>query len=202
MCGAQSWRRSRRAVSRPQVAQARDIRVEKDAMDSVICDSEQERCEWRLLVVEDDRRLAIELVYFSLQVRAAGCRRNERGYLPSALERRLKVANAADTPASGPAIRDHHRVVRQHRDERVKVPCSCGLCERREQAPVRFRRGGEQALLLRHVLSRSLEELPAGRLAFTDQRRDLVVFEIEYVAEQQYRALGRRQALEHNQERH
>src|SRR5262249_23103382 len=135
MCGAQSWRRSRRAVSRPQVAQARDIRVEKDAMDTVICDSEQERCEWRLLVVEDDRRLAIELVYFSLQVRAAGCRRNERGYLPSALERRPKVANAADTPASGPTIRDHHRVVRQHRDDPVNPPSTSALCEPPRHAP-------------------------------------------------------------------
>src|SRR5262245_36156207 len=129
---ARSWRRSRRAYSRSQVAQARDVPVEKDAMNAIVRHGEQERCEWLVLVVEDERRLAIELVYFELQGRAAGRRRDKGGDLSGALERRLKVANGPATPAFGPAVRDHHRVVRQHGDERVKIPRGCGLRERRE----------------------------------------------------------------------
>ena len=53
--------------------------MKEDAVDSVVCDGEQERCEWSLLVIEDKRRLAIELVYLRLQVRAAGRRRDECG---------------------------------------------------------------------------------------------------------------------------
>jgi hypothetical protein len=43
-------------VSRPEVTQAPDVRVEKDAMDAIVCDGEQERCEWCVLVVEDGGR--------------------------------------------------------------------------------------------------------------------------------------------------
>src|SRR5262245_26373489 len=83
--------------------------MEKDAMDAIVRYGEHERCEWLVLVVEDEGRLPIELMYFDLQVRAAGCRRDERGDLPGAVERRLKVANAFDAPASRPTICDHQR---------------------------------------------------------------------------------------------
>ena len=53
-----------------------------------------------------------------------------------------------------------------------------------------------------HVLSCALEELSAGGLALADQRRDLVVVEIEDLAKQQDGPLGGRQPLEHDQERH
>src|SRR5262249_18460569 len=49
--GAGTWRRSRRAVSRPQIAQARGVSVEKDSMDAIVCYGEQERCEWLVLLI-------------------------------------------------------------------------------------------------------------------------------------------------------
>jgi hypothetical protein len=168
--------RGRRAVgSIPQHKGSRDggatggARVVKEASTR-----RQERREGRVLVVEDQRRLAVELVYLGVQIRVArGCHnecRDPRG----AVERRPKVADAPGTPAFGPAIGDQHRVVRQHPDERVEITRVGGLGERPEQSPVHFRRGRERALLRRDVLSRSLEELTAGRCALPDQRRDLV----------------------------
>jgi hypothetical protein len=88
--------------------------VEKDAVDAVVRDGEQERCEGRVLLVEDQRRLTIEFVYFDCQIRAASRRHDERGDLCGALQRCPKVTNTCDAPASGTAIRNHHRVFGQH----------------------------------------------------------------------------------------
>ena len=52
--------------------------MKKDAMNATVRDREQERGERRVLVIEDERRLAIELVHFRFEVDAAGGRRNER----------------------------------------------------------------------------------------------------------------------------
>ena len=123
-------------------------------------------------------------------IRAAGSRHDERGDPLCALEGCLEVANTGDTPAVGATIRDHHRVFGQHRDERVEVPGGCGLRECRKQSPMHVRRRGEQALLCRHVLSRTLEELSAGRLSFLDERRDLLVIEVEDVPKQSCRRRG------------
>ena len=32
--------------------------MKEDAVDSVVCDGEQECCEWSLVIIEDKRRLA------------------------------------------------------------------------------------------------------------------------------------------------
>jgi hypothetical protein len=74
--------------------------------------------------------------------------------------------------------------------------------ERTEQAAVCLLRRGEKAFLGRHVLARALQELAAGGFAFADERRDLVVGEIEDVVQQQHRALGGRETLQHDEERH
>jgi head-tail adaptor len=62
---------SRSIASRAQITQAPEVRVKKDAMDAVVSDGQEERCEWCVLVVEDERRLSIELVHFDFQIRAA-----------------------------------------------------------------------------------------------------------------------------------
>lgn len=80
--------------------------MKEDAVDSVVCDGEQECCEWSLVIIEDKGRLAIELVYLRLQVRAAGRRRDECGDPCSTLEGGLKVANTGDTPTFGATISD------------------------------------------------------------------------------------------------
>ena len=52
------------------------------------------------------------------------------------------------------------------------------------------------------MLARALEELSARGLTLADQRRNLVVVEVEDVPQQQHRPLRRREALEHDQKRH
>jgi hypothetical protein len=37
---------SRPAGSRPQVAQTAEVRMEKEAMDAIVCHSEQKGCKW------------------------------------------------------------------------------------------------------------------------------------------------------------
>jgi hypothetical protein len=44
--------------------------VEEDALNAVIGDAEQDRRKGCILVVEYERRLAVEFVYFSVEVRA------------------------------------------------------------------------------------------------------------------------------------
>jgi hypothetical protein len=65
----------------------------------VFRNGEQECCKWRASVVEDERRLAIQLVYLGLQIRVAGCGRDERGDPPGALKRLPKITNSSDAPA-------------------------------------------------------------------------------------------------------
>jgi hypothetical protein len=36
-----------------------EVRVEEDAMDPILCYSKQKRREWRILMVENQRRLAV-----------------------------------------------------------------------------------------------------------------------------------------------
>jgi hypothetical protein len=57
-----------RTASRPEVPQARGIRMKEDAVNATVGDAEQDRRKWRVLVVENERRLSIELVYFGIQV--------------------------------------------------------------------------------------------------------------------------------------
>jgi len=115
------------------------VGMEEDAVDAAVRNREQQRREWRVLVIENQRRLAIELVHFGLEVHAAGGRRDERGDSRGAGERRLQIANARGTPAFSAAVGDHHGVFGQHRDERLDVPVGCGAGEGGEEATVFLR---------------------------------------------------------------
>jgi len=161
-----------------------------DAMDAIVCDRQQKRREWRPSFVEDQRGLAIELVDFGFEVRAAGCRRHERGNPPCAMQRLLKIANSAGAPAFRTSIRDHYGILRQHGSERVNVTCGRGLRECCEQALVGFRGSGKQSFVLRDVLSRALKELSTRGLILADERGNIFVIEVENVPEQQHRAFG------------
>ena len=100
-------------------------------MDPIVSDSEQERGERRILVVEDKRGLAIQHMHFGNQVDAPSSRRNKCGDSPGALQRRLKIANSRGAPAFGTAIGDQHRIFGKHRDQRVEIAVGRGLGERR-----------------------------------------------------------------------
>jgi DNA-binding transcriptional regulator YhcF (GntR family) len=184
------------------MTQAAQIGMEVDAMDAIVRDREQERREWRASFVEDKRGLAIELVHFGFQVRAAGCRRHERGNPPCPMQRLLKIANSSGAPAFRASIRDHHGILRQHGNERVNVARGRGLCERCEQALMSFRGSGKQTLVLRDVLSRAFKKLSTRGLILANQRGNVFVIEIENVPEQQYRAFSRSQTLKHHEKRH
>ena len=67
---------------------------------------------------------------------------------------------------------------------------------------MRLLRRGEQALLGGDVLARALQQLAGCGFALADERRDLIVGEIEDVVEQQHGALGGCQALQDDEERH
>ena len=125
----------------------------------------------------------------------AGGRGSEYSDLARTNQRRLKIAKSSGSPAFGAAIRNHRRVFGEHRDECVDVSRSSGLMERGEQSPVDFRGRGKQAFLLGDVFPRAFQQFAAGRLASFDKRRDLGIVELEYVAQQQDRAFGRRQPL-------
>ena len=51
-----------------QVPQTLQVRMEEDAVDTAARDGEQQRRERLVLVVEDERRLTVELVHFGLQI--------------------------------------------------------------------------------------------------------------------------------------
>jgi hypothetical protein len=161
-----------------------------------------ERCEWRASLAEDERGLAIQFVHFGLQIRTAGCRRHERGNPPDAMQRLLKVANSCDAPAFCTAVRDHHRVLRQHCNERVEVARGRGLSECCEQALVGFRGSGKQPFFLRYVLPRTLEELSTRWFIFADQLGNVFVIEVEDVSEQQHCAFGGSETLKDHEKRH
>jgi hypothetical protein len=177
--------------------------MEEDAVDPIVFrDGQQERCERRASVIEHERRLAIELVYFGLEVRAAGRRRHERGNSPGAMQWLLKIANSCDAPALCTSVGNHYGIRRQHGNERVEVARGRGLCERCEQALMGFWGSGKQTFFLRDILSRALKELSTRRLIPANQLGNVFVIKVKDVPEQQHRAFGGRETLKHHEKRH
>ena len=126
--------------ARTQIPQALEVRVEEDPVDTAVRDGEQQRRERVVLVVEDERRLAVELVYFGLEIDAARCRSDERGDPRGARERCRQVTNARRLAGlrgrrRSPSPRPRASIA----TSAVDVPVRCGLAERVEQPPVIFR---------------------------------------------------------------
>jgi len=63
-------------------------------------------------------------------------------------------------------------------------------------------RGPEHPLLGGHALPRPAQDLATGRVALSQQGRDLAVAHVEDVVEEKDGALGGREPLEQHQERH
>src|SRR5262249_1676071 len=188
----------------PEVSQTLDVRVKEDPVNPTVRDTEQDRSERQAFAIEDHRRLAVELVLLDLEVSrdAPGRLDHERCDAAGTVQRYAKIAKTSDAPAFAAPIRDQHGVFREHPDQRADVARVCGLHECAKQAAVRLLRRGEQAFLGSNVLARALEELAAGGFTPADERRNLVVGEIEDVVQQQHGAFGRCQALQHDEERH
>src|SRR5688572_10291442 len=94
------------------------------------------------------------------------------------------------------AIGDELRVGVQHRHQLLDVTGEAGVLE----APydlLRFTtRHGEARTRIAQPGARAREDLPRVRLTLADAPRDLVEVELEHLAQQKDRALGRRQMLQ------
>ncbi len=73
--------------------------MEKDPLDTNrLPRREQERCEWRATLTEDERRLAIELVYFGFQVCTESRSRHDAAIFRAPCSA-AEVCNSCDAPA-------------------------------------------------------------------------------------------------------
>jgi hypothetical protein len=115
-----------------------------------------------------------------------------RGSLPDPREARLAFA----------AVGDQHRVPGEQVGELIEVAAHDRLEERLQHSPVLLGRRDQRPPLHGHVVASAPQQLPAGRLALLDQRRDLAMAEVEDVVEEEHGPLGGREPLKHDQEGH
>src|SRR5712691_3190979 len=194
-----------RSVAWPAVAEISkpaQVCVEEDALDLAVGHGQQDGREWALVPVEDQRRLPVELPLFDIEHRATRRRHHERGDALRALQRPTKVAQAPEDTALGPAVRDQDGIRREQIHQAGDVACGRCADEGVQQLLVLLPRCADQPPPGRDLVTRALEELPARGRAARDERRDLLVAEVEHVVEQKRGALGGSEPLQHHENGH
>ena len=88
----------------------------------------------------------------------------------------------------------------QHRHQLLDVAGDAGVPEAPHDLLRFTTRHGEARTRIAQPAARAREDLPRVRLALADAPRDLVEVELEHLAQQEDRALGRRQLLQQHEE--
>jgi hypothetical protein len=133
------------------------VGVEEDALDPTLGHREQDRRKWPIVVVEDQRRLAVELAPLDLEFRPTGGRGHESSHLSGARQRPAQVAHALEDSTLGPAVRDQHGVRGEELGEGRGVSGFGRAQERVQETLVLLARGGDQATAFSDPLTRARE---------------------------------------------
>jgi hypothetical protein len=163
-------------------------------------------------VVDPHRHHAVDLAVepqYQRRVAVDLSRMQRRGAVEPAKADRQQAGDLAGSD-DGPghrlldpaAVAEQDDVRREDVEQALQIPRLGRPLERVERRASLDRGDGPARPPRRDVRARPVRDLADGGRALVDRLCDLVVFEVEHLAQHEYRPLGRRERLEHQQHRH